>query len=123
MEDKWRSLNYGFARCVSIIMFCLGLVGIAYPARAGTAYASFVVGKMTNITSIPSGLMVIMDAGPPTNCGTSASYGWMLIPQENQAMTALALSYWLAGKRDVTIYTNANSGTGYCIVGQMDPAD
>lgn len=111
-------LSYILAIVFSGMAFCL-----VFPARAGIAYAGYVVGRMTNITSTPSGLMVMMDAGPPTNCGTSALYGWMLVPQNSQAITALLLSYWLAGRRDVTIYTEANSGTGYCVVGQLDPVD
>ena len=96
---------------------------LAMPASAGVAYGSFTQGKLTNVTTVAEGLMIQMDAGPPTNC-VNASNGWFLIPQQNQAMTAALLSYWLAGRLDAVVYTSGYSVSGgFCLVNQYDPDD
>jgi hypothetical protein len=80
--------------------------------------AGHVVGKITNITSSSSGLLLRIGANEvPLNC-TSGSK-WLEIKQENTAMTALTLTTWTLG-RNVVVYTSATT-SGYCRVTQLDP--
>lgn len=77
-----------------------------------------VSGKITNITSISSGLLVrINENEVPEHC--TSGRVWMQIKQENTAMTSLTLTAWTL-KRGVTVYTSADS-SGYCKVIQVDP--
>jgi len=77
-----------------------------------------VVGEITNITSIESGILVrIGENETPGNC--TSSLVWMEIAQQKTAMTSLILTTWALG-RSVVIYT-APSSSGYCQVTQVDP--
>ena len=77
-----------------------------------------VVGKISNITSIESGILVRLGENEtPENC--TSSLVWMEIAQHKTAMTSLILATWALG-RDVVIYT-APSSSGYCQVTQVDP--
>lgn len=94
-------------------------IGVLFSADAiaavGKGHAS---GKITNMTSISSGLLVRINANEvPEHC--TSGRVWMEIKQEKSAMTALTLTAWTLG-RGVTVYTEANS-SGYCQVTQVDP--
>ena len=93
---------------------------IFFSTTSVVAADAYVTGTMNNISSTPEGLLIMVDAGAPTNCN-GTPFGWMLIPQVNKTMTATALAMWLSGQRNATIYTNSYSGTGFCIVSQFDP--
>jgi len=87
------------------------------------AYQDYVAGKITNLTAVPSGIMIMVDSGVPGNCSNSP-YGWMLISQSDTAMVSTVLAIWIAGKRDVTVYTSNTTNNGErCAVSQLDPAN
>ncbi|NMM39919.1 hypothetical protein [Pseudoalteromonas arctica] len=67
-------------------------------AAVGKGHVS---GKITNITSISSGLLVRINANKvPEHC--TSGRVWMQIKQENTATTSLTLTAWTL-KRDVTV--------------------
>lgn len=83
---------------------------------------NYVRGKITNLTSIPLGLLVRINADEkPENCA-SAQPAWMLVEQKNVAMNSVLLTAWTLGRR-VDILTRPYSGAGYCIVTQVNPAE
>ncbi|GAA78334.1 hypothetical protein WNY97_06545 [Pseudoalteromonas fuliginea] len=94
-------------------------INVLFSANAMAAVGKgHVSGKITNITSISSGLLVRINANEvPEHC--TSGRVWMQIKQENTAMTSLTLTAWTL-KRGVTVYTSADS-SGYCRVIQVDP--
>ncbi|MFK3859770.1 hypothetical protein [Pseudoalteromonas rhizosphaerae] len=80
-------------------------IGVLFSANAIAAIGKgHVSGKITNITSISSGLLVRINANEvPEHC--TSGRGWMLIKQENTAMTSLTLTAWTL-KRGV-VYTSS----------------
>lgn len=86
-------------------------------AAAGTSYQG---GNISNTTTVPEGLLIMLDTGPPSNCA-GTPYGWMLIPEANKTMVAATLALWLTGKTNVTVYVSSYSGSGYCTINQVDP--
>ncbi|WNO08681.1 hypothetical protein [Teredinibacter sp. KSP-S5-2] len=76
-------------------------------------------GKIINITSIGQGLLIIMDTGKPSGCTQTTN--WMLIPEENKTMIAVALAMYLQGKTNATVYVDINATGNYCKVVQYDP--
>jgi len=86
----------------------------------GAVGPSHVSGKITNITSIGSGLLVRIGSNEvPKNC-TSGNV-WMEIKQEDTAMMSMTLTAWTLG-RDVIVYTSPGTGS-YCRVTQVDPRE
>jgi hypothetical protein len=83
------------------------------------AEATYVSGRITNVTSGPAGLLIMLDAGVPTNCA-GASYNWMVIPEANKTMIAVALITW-QNQGSATVYTNALDPTNGCVINQFDP--
>ncbi len=65
------------------------------PLHAGEDYLS---GNIINLTSVTSGLMIMLDSGIPNNC-RGTPYGWILIKEENKAITSVALTMWASGKK------------------------
>jgi len=101
-----------------IIAVLFGLV-LSLSTYAGNGYQW---GKITNLTAVTGGIMIMLDTGLPDNCAGSP-YGWMLIKQSNTAITSVVLATWVSGKKQGTIYTSGReNGTGYCLVTQYDPA-
>ncbi len=77
-----------------------------------------VTGKITNITSINSGILVRIAADEvPESCTTTTK--WMEIKQEKTAMISLTLAAWTLNK-EVTVYASGSSG--YCQVNQVHPS-
>ena len=77
-------------------------------------------GKITNITSITTGLLVHIGSGDvPQNCTSGNT--WMHISEDNKTMISLTITAWTLG-RDVVVYTSA-SNSGYCPITQVDPAE
>lgn len=99
--------------------WAVALGSLLMPPAAGAA-DTYQTGTINNITSTPSGLMLMLDNGPPTNCN-GTPYGWMLIPEANKTMIATALMLWATGQRGVAVYTNAYTGNGFCTITQFDP--
>ena len=98
-----------------VFTFISVLFSINAIAAVGKGHVS---GKITNITSISSGLLVRINANEvPEHC--TSGRVWMLIKQESTAMTSLTLTAWTL-KRGVTVYTSADND-GYCQVIQVDP--
>lgn len=78
-------------------------------------------GTITNITTLPEGVLLMLDAGPPTNC-VGTPYNWMLVPEANKSMVAVVFMMWTSGQRRVTVYSAAPyTGNGFCKLGQVDP--
>lgn len=77
-------------------------------------------GIINNITTIPEGVLLMLDSGPPTNCAGTA-YGWMLVPEANKTMVATVLMMWISGQRKVVVYSQPYTGTGVCTLTQVDP--
>lgn len=92
----------------------LGL--FSQPASAGENYLN---GSIVNLSSAADGLMIMLSNGVPTNC-TGVAYNWMLIPEANKTMIAVALLVWQA-QGTAMVYTNALSG-GVCTINQFDPS-
>jgi hypothetical protein len=86
--------------------------------QAADTYQS---GRIVNITTLPQGLLLMLDSGPPTSCA-GTSYGWMLIPETAKTMVATTLLLWFSGSREITVYVGPYSGSGYCNITQLDPA-
>jgi len=97
--------------------FCLIAAVFALPSHAEEGYLS---GRITDVTSGSTGLLVRLETGVPGNC-TGVSYGWMLIPESNKTMIAVALLTW-QNHSGATVYTNALSA-GNCTINQFDPWD
>ena len=77
-----------------------------------------VTGKITNITSINSGILIRIAADEvPESCTTPTK--WMEIKQEKTGMVSLTLAAWTLGKT-VTVY--ASGSIGYCQVSQVAPS-
>ena len=87
------------------------------PLQAAEDYQS---GNIINMTSTAAGLMIMLDSGIPNHC-RGTPYGWLLIKEENKAMTAVALAMWAAGKKGATIYTAPVIAGNYCTVTQLHP--
>jgi len=100
-----------------ILIFLAIFMSISAHATIGAGHVS---GKITNITSVSSGVLVRIDANEtPQNC--TSSQVWMEIKQENTAMISLTITAWTLG-RNVTVYTTPRA-EGYCQVIQVDPAE
>lgn len=65
----------------NLLIAALG-IGIGAASFSTVAADHYLSGTVTNITSVPNGLMIMLDTGVPTNC-TGTPYGWMLIPEAN----------------------------------------
>jgi hypothetical protein len=105
-------------RKICLAIFASTLLALAADAQVAGHYA---YGRLTNVTSGAAGLLVMLDVGVPTNC-TGTPYGWMVIPESNKTMIAVALITW-QNKGSGTVYTDGISASGYCTVNQFDPAE
>ncbi|MDG2018547.1 MAG: hypothetical protein P8J25_03780 [Porticoccaceae bacterium] len=78
-------------------------------------------GKIYDITSTRDGLLIRLEGKiVPTKCPNPNGRGWMLIPEENKTMISVALTHFMQGKTNATIYTQGTVGS-YCRVIQYDP--
>jgi hypothetical protein len=101
-------------------LLCVILVACAVPVYAESTYLS---GKITNITSGTSGLMIMLDSGVPDNC-QGTPYNWMLIPEANKTMIATILLFYSSDKNKIyTIYTQGCNPGEFCIINQVDPSE
>ena len=82
----------------------------------------FISGTLTNYSATQGGLLIMVDAGIPDNCA-GTPYGWMIIPQEDKAMLALALMRISQDQMKVTAYSSGAFYSGFCRVTQYDPGD
>lgn len=86
-------------------------------ASPAFAAADWNRGNIIDFTTSTAGVMIRLDVGQPTNC--SAPNGWMLIPEANRSMVALALTMWANSAAAVDVYVTWTGG--YCVVNQLDP--
>lgn len=102
----------------SVITFLLVMSSLCTTlAHAGPNWQA---GNISDLTTGTTGILITLDSGPPDNC-QGTPYGWMLIGQENKAMTALVLMLWSTGRKYVMVYTNATPAGSYCTINQVDP--
>lgn len=90
---------------------------------ATNAYAAdtFQGGRIYDITSTPDGLLIRLEGDVvPTQCPNPNGWGWMVIPEDNKTMISVALTMFVQGKTNATIYTSGVVG-GFCKVIQYDP--
>lgn len=80
---------------------------------------TYKIGKISNITSVAAGLLIMLDTGKPSSCPQKTE--WMLISKEDATMISVALSMHMAGKNNATIYVDANPSYYYCKIVQYDP--
>jgi hypothetical protein len=79
-------------------------------------------GHITRVSYITSGVLIMLDTGPPTNC-SATPYGWMMIAAPYTAMIAFVTGLWFQGgaaSTQLAVYTSGIDGTGYCQVSQID---
>ncbi|TQV74915.1 hypothetical protein FLL45_08115 [Aliikangiella marina] len=104
-------------RALSIAAIAISVISFSNSTIAAETYQR---GKIINITSGKSGLLIKLDSGVPNNCADSP-YGWIKVLQEHTAMTSVVLMMWSTDKKDVTVYTDPAGDGGYCVANQIDP--
>jgi len=99
-------------------IFTIIVLSMASNVFAAEHYQS---GKIYDITSTADGLLIRLEGNiVPTKCPNYKGRGWMLIPEENKTMISVALTHFMQGKTNATIYTQGTVGS-YCRVIQYDP--
>ena len=88
------------------------------------AAGTFIDGNIINVTSSSSGLMIILDAGVPQVCEGHYPWPWLLIKQEDTAMIATALGFYMAGQRHARVHVYNPPTPGIpCVVSQFNPTE
>ncbi len=111
------------SNCISPGAWIRSATALLALTAASSAWSaeSYQTGTITNITTLPEGVLLMLDAGPPTNCA-GTPYNWMLVPEANKTMVAAVFMMWTSGQRRVTVYTaTPYTGNGFCKLGQVDP--
>lgn len=101
------------------------LCSTALVAAAAHAEATYLAGRISNVTFSGDSVMIMLDTGVPGNC-VGTPFGWMRIPAANKPMTAFVIGLWLKGDASavqVTVYTDPPSSSAFCTVHQLDPAE
>ena len=109
-----------FRKVILPIVTVLGAL-LASSARAQTG-PTYVSGHISNVTYAGDWVMIMVDAGLPSNC-TGTGWGWMKIPAESKPMSAFVTGLWMRGDAAqivVTVYTDGLVD-GYCRISQIDP--
>jgi hypothetical protein len=79
-------------------------------------------GHITRVSYATNGVLIMLDAGPPTNC-SGTPFGWMMMAPQYTAMISWVTGLWFQGTAasvQVTVYTTGIDGTGYCQINQID---
>jgi hypothetical protein len=79
-------------------------------------------GHITRVSYATTGVLIMLDVGPPTNC-TATPYGWMMIAAPYTAVISFVTGLWFRGDaaaNQLTVYTSGIDGTGYCQINQID---
>jgi hypothetical protein len=107
--------------CASAAAFALTLLTSVGPAAAQTA-ATYVTGRISNVTFAGNEVLIMVDAGLPNNC-VGTGWGWMRIPPESTPMIAFVIGLWMRGDAAQTQLTGYTGGlvNGYCRIDQIDP--
>jgi hypothetical protein len=103
-----------------IFIFSVLVLVVTTGQSFGQAGPNYVVGNITNYTSIEGGLLLIVDNGVPNNC-SGTPYGWMIIPDTDKAMLAMAFMKINQENMGVVLYSNGSYSLGFCRVTQYDP--
>jgi hypothetical protein len=89
---------------------------------ASSAQADAVTAHITRVSYITTGVLIMLDTGPPTNCSGTPS-GWMMIAAPYTAMIAFVSGLWFRGDaaaKPLVVYTSSIDGTGFCQISQID---
>lgn len=107
------------------LLTCLALCAAVYSQEtfAAAIGPNVTYGTVTAISSGPGFLLVQLDNNAagiyPSNCVNPA--GWFYINQQYQAMTALFLSSYFAGRRTMFFYVDSSTSGQFCPVNQIQP--
>lgn len=100
------------------LIFTLVLLATLSSASHAEEYLN---GNLSQITSIPEGLLIMLDNGVPAEC-EGTPYNWMIVKEENISMVSVVLTMFALEKRkNVTVYTKPYTGNGFCEVTQVQP--
>jgi hypothetical protein len=91
----------------------------ALPVHAADSY---VVGYITRVSFAGDHIIIMVDAGVPTNC-TGTPFGWMTVPDANKPMQAFVTGLWMRGdaaSKQLAVYTTGIDSSGFCQISQID---
>jgi hypothetical protein len=72
---------------------------------SSVATAADVTGRISQVSSLPEGLLLMLEAGSIPSNRSGTPYNWLLIPEGNKTMIAVALLAQAEG-RTVTVYSS-----------------
>jgi len=101
---------------------CIAALLAAFVLVAPAAHADSQTGHITRVTYVGNTLMIMLDAGPPTNC-SATPFGWMMVPASYTPMIAFVSGLWFRGDaaaKSLAVYTSGIDGSGYCQISQID---
>ena len=100
-----------------MIILALIILSVTAPAFAGPNY---VYGNLNGYSTVPGGLLIMVDTGIPDNCA-GTPYGWMIIAEEDKAMLSVALMRINQDLMGVGIYSAGVFYQGFCRAIQLQP--
>lgn len=108
-----------FAKNLLSLVLALASLSFVHAAQAGAYHQT---GKIRDLSITNNGLLVKFEPALPDNC-EDTPYGWMVVKQEDTALTSALLALWISDRLSGTIYTKPpENGTKYCSVSQFHPA-
>jgi hypothetical protein len=121
LENTWRNNAKGGKKMKKlIILLALMILSVSVPTFAGP---DSVYGDITSYTTVPQGLVILIDGGVlPDNCA-SAPTKWMIISQEDKAILAVALMKISQDRMGVGVYSDGSLLGGICRVNQLFSTD
>ena len=99
------------------IIGVLIMLSVTAPAFAGP---NNVYGNLNGYSTVPGGLLIMVDTGIPDNCA-GTPYGWMIIAEEDKAMLAVVLMRVNQDLMGVGVYSAGVFYQGFCRVTQLQP--
>jgi len=115
------AFNKAFLRKV----FLSGAFVAAFLPGLASAFPTYTVGKITNVTFGGNAIFIMTNGGLPDNC-IGTPYGWLMIPVSDNTMKSFVMGLWLRGdvtQVSMTVYTSGRDSSGYCQIGQIDPVE
>jgi len=103
-------------------LLCFALLLLAQVSHGA---ATYVAGKIVNVSFVGAEIFIMVDAGLPDNCA-GTPYGWMVIPVAAKATSAFVIGLRLSdglSQTTVYVYTSGRDASGYCQINQIDPVD
>jgi hypothetical protein len=101
------------------IILALIILFVTAPAFGGPDYIS---GTIINYTAVSGGLLIMFDSGIPDNCA-GTPYGWIIIPETEKTMLAMALMRISQDNMQAAIYSSGQFYLGFCRANQFNPQD